>query len=110
MLVLQAVLGSLMLGAAAGSPTLDSYGNPLCITSVDTSTEVDGGRDHGARPDCCGSMCGMAAPLIAEDRTPHSLANPLAFALQVEFALEEVAHLPATDRNQGNPRAPPATF
>lgn len=111
MLVLQAMLGAFALGAAAASPVLDTFGNPLCIVSTDEATMPDGGQDdHGALPDCCGSLCGMLAPLTAEDRAPRSLSNPLSPFLQVEFAFEEVVLPHASVHHPGNPRAPPVAL
>ncbi|MEO3385011.1 hypothetical protein [Mesorhizobium sp. CAU 1741] len=110
MLVLQAMLGAFAMGAASASPMLDVFGNPLCITSQDTAAQSDGDRDHGALPDCCGSACSMFAPLTVEDRTPHSLPNPLPFALHVEFSSDATVVLSAPDHDPGNPRAPPVTL
>lgn len=110
MLVLQAMLGAFAMGAATASPMLDAFGNPLCITSTDAAVQSDGGRDHGTLPDCCGSACGMLAPLTVEDRTPHSLFNPIAPVQHVEFARDAAVYPPAPDHDPGNPRAPPFTL
>lgn len=108
MLVVQALLGSFVLGAAASSPPLDLFGNPLCITSTDR-TGADGERgDHGAMPECCTAACSMFAPAATDARAPLSLYNPLEPAARERgFAFENIGRIFALERGPGNPRAPP---
>lgn len=111
MLVLQAMLGAFALGAVNASPMLDAFGNPLCITSTD-STDSDTGRgEHNALPDCCTVACSMFAAATSEDRSPHSLSNPLpASAVRLRASFDPLVHVVALERSPGSPRSPPLTM
>ena len=109
MLIVQALVGAFALGAMANAdPLLDAFGNPLCITSSDRSALSDE-AGHTALPECCTAACGMFAPLTVEDRTPHSLDNPLPARTRASHTFDTVDLRPLADHNPGNPRAPPAT-
>lgn len=107
MLMLQALVGSFAFGVAANaSPLLDAFGNPLCITSAESAAlSEDGG--HSALPECCTAACGMFAHLTVEDRTPHSLDNPLPAVAQGVATFDARVVTPVLDHDPGKPRAPP---
>ena len=110
MLFFQLALGGFALGtAAAAAPTLDIFGNPLCITGFHASQD-ENDRDHSALPDCCTPGCSMFAPVKGLHREQSALANPLArpdirpTIAHSGFAIE------LDDHDPGNPRAPPFIF
>lgn len=108
MLVLQALVGAFALGAAAASPMLDAFGNPLCITSTDSTDTGSDRSDHSALPDCCTTACSMFAPVTTEERTPSSVLNPFLSASDaLTPAFETVAHFISPERSPGSPRSPP---
>lgn len=105
-LVLQAAAGALALGSAVASPSLDAFGNPLCIGGTAMEQTPDG--VPGLLPDCCTAACALLAPGTA-GAAPHSLANPLAPVSVVAFPAPSGVE-PAASRahGPGNPRAPPS--
>ena len=110
MLVLQALIGSFAVGAAAASPMLDAFGNPLCISSASAADPMPLESDRGAMPDCCAVSCSMFAPLVADQPHAHSLSNPL----EIGSSEQNLSHrytgpAPVFERGPGSPRSPPAT-
>lgn len=93
-------------GATAGtSPTLDVFGNPLCITSHDASGSTDG--DHGKVPSCCTLGCTAVAPLLAE---PEGIVLAVATPVDASAPLAPEGIAPgliSLDHDPGSPRAPP---
>lgn len=108
MLVLQVLLGAYATGAAAAAPPmLDAFGNVLCITSTDAADH--GSADHTALPDCCTVACGMFAPIQANDRTGHSLSNPLPTSvLREPAAFDNTGQAFALEQRPGSARSPPS--
>ncbi|MCO6389595.1 hypothetical protein GTW25_00935 [Aliihoeflea aestuarii] len=107
MLFFQLVLGGFALGtAAAATPTLDIFGNPLCITGTHAPNGEDG-REHSGLPHCCTPGCSMFAPFKSVDREGSAFTNPL--ALQAELSVPARVGIAALleDHDPGNPRAPP---
>lgn len=107
MLAVQLLAGGFAVGAAAaGSPMLDAFGNPLCITSSDVPDAGDQ-NGHSGLPDCCTPGCSMFAPAAGPDRAPAALSNPLdgPTSIVIGTSVSPVATLP--DHDPGNPRAPP---
>lgn len=105
MLVFQGLLGALAIGEAHATPMLDAFGNPLCITSSESSPES---KPHTGLPDCCTVSCSMFAVAGASDRATNSLFNPLPEATAALFTLVAVHIAPLVlARGPGNPRAPP---
>lgn len=106
MLVLQVLLGGFALGAAA-SPLLDTFGNPLCITSSDAPAAGLGHTEHTTLPDCCTVACSPFAQ-AANDGRAHSIANPLRAATpRLHAAFDAVGPAFALDPGSGSPRSPP---
>lgn len=107
-LVLQALIGAFALGAAVASPMLDVFGNPLCITSSDSTKSWPDNTRHSAVPNCCTIACNMFAPVTVDGRTPSSLVNQLPFAAEKPTpAFDSVEHILSPERNPGSPRSPP---
>lgn len=107
MLFVQTLFGSMAFGMAAAAPmTMDAFGNPLCITSMDIADQ-DAPAGHTVLPDCCAPGCLTALPLADGDREASALSNPL--ATQVEPAdLASTNGPPApAEHDPGRPRAPP---
>lgn len=110
MLVLQALIGAFALGAAAASPMLDAFGNPLCITSSDSTKSGSDNTSHSAVPDCCTVACSMFAPVTTDERTPSFVINPLESAGDtLTPAFDTVQRLLSPERGPGSPRSPPLT-
>lgn len=107
MLAVQLLAGGFAAGtAAAGSPMLDAFGNPLCITSSDVPDAGDQ-NSHTGLPDCCTPGCSMFAPAAGPDRAPLSLANPLRTVAKQAFVPHAEPPLGLADHELGHPRAPP---
>lgn len=109
MLFFQIVVGGFALGsAAAASPTLDIFGNPLCITGVTHSQTGDDTRDHSGLPDCCTPGCSMFAPVTSPDRDRYALVNPLDLREALPVATHVAISIHADDHDPASPRAPPS--
>lgn len=108
MLVLQALIGAFALGAAAASPMLDAFGNPLCITSTDSTDTGSDRTSHSAMPDCCTIACNMFAPVTTDERAPSSVANPLPLAVEkLTPDFITVGRILSPEESPGSPRSPP---
>jgi len=108
MLFLQGLLGAFAVGSADAAQ-LDVFGNPLCITSGEHGAAGTDTAHHETMPDCCAVSCGIVAPAAHEDRSPHSLANPLAVAAQpMPAPFAAIAHRFTVEQRPGSPRSPPA--
>lgn len=105
-LVLQGLAGAFATGAAAGSSTLDAFGNPLCVAGMDAGA-MQGDRDHPALPGCCTGACGMFALPDAGGPAPQSLSNPLPLVAGAGTTRDVAAFRPAPGHDPGSPRAPP---
>lgn len=111
MLFFQIAVGGFALGsAAAASPTLDIFGNPLCITGVTHSETAGDTRDHAGLPDCCTPGCSMFAPVTGPDRDRCALFNPLGQREVLPVATHAVIAICADDHDPARPRAPPSMF
>lgn len=105
-LVLQAAAGALALGSAAASPSLDAFGNPLCVGGTALEQAPDGAP--GLLADCCTAACALFAPGTA-GAAPHSLPNPLAPVSVGAFPAPGGGEPAAPHAHgPGNPRAPPS--
>ncbi len=108
MLVLQAVLGAFAAGAAHAAPTLDAFGNPLCITHAPADDQPSPAGSPQL-PDCCTVACSMVAPATDPGATANGLANPLTLAVPAPAAeIPAPADALQPAHEPGNPRAPPA--
>lgn len=106
MLVFQALVTAFAMGPAQAVPVLDAFGNPLCITG--TEAPAHNRADHAVPADCCTVSCSMFASVFADDRTPHSLFNPLSASVPREsLAAEPILRAFVSERWLGSPRAPP---
>lgn len=104
LLVLQLALGAFTIASASTAPTLDIFGNPLCITSSDTRDASDQGM-----PGCCFGPCSICAPLQAGPAPDVVLDHPFTQTTSVLKPAAQVdSHLASTYR-PGNPRAPPSS-
>lgn len=109
MLVLQALIGSFALGAAAAAPMLDAFGHPLCVSGASAAQAAPAGGDHDALPECCAGACCVFAPATADERAPRSLSNPLeAGVREPALSSRDAGPAPAFERGPGSPRSPPA--
>jgi hypothetical protein len=104
MLVLQTVAGAVALGQ--GTPPLDIFGNPLCITSASGHT-APAKTEHPALTECCTLGCNMVSAVAM---SPPDGAG-LSLGRQLETSIIFMAPRPdapiAPEHDPGNPRAPP---
>lgn len=110
-LVSQSVIGALALGAAAGGPQFDAFGNPLCVTGVERS---GGGEhlpsDHSRLPDCCGVACSMFWQSLPVPTDFAGIVLNPRVETRAAFAGYRIdAAGTRGDHEPGNPRAPPLT-
>ncbi|MEQ1941677.1 hypothetical protein ABMA32_04555 [Mesorhizobium sp. VNQ89] len=108
LLFMQALAGAYATGAAAASPMLDAFGNPLCMPGMEQSGGDADGSGHKTLPDCCTVSCSMFLSTVSDDRPTHSLSNPLSTSVARTCSVLD-AHSPAfaLERRSGRPRAPP---
>lgn len=110
-LFLQALVGAYATGAAAAAPMLDAFGNPLCMPGMETSGGDTDRSGQKSLPDCCTVSCSMFLSALADDRSLHSLSNPLSASVARAFsALDANAPTFALERRSGRPRAPPQSI
>lgn len=104
MLVLQTVAGAVALGQ--GTPPLDIFGNPLCITSASGHT-APAKSEHPALTECCTLGCNVVSVVAVTppDGTGLLLGRQLETSI-VFMALRPDASI-APEHDPGNPRAPP---
>ena len=103
----QSFLSGWSTGAMAGTPMLDAFGNPLCITSTDQGGAPAG--DHSKLPNCCTFGCSTVSPVLAApDFDSTSLVRRLVIS-SVLFAIGQDLVIPSPDHDSGSPRAPPLT-
>lgn len=108
LLVLQSLTGALASGYAAGSPMLDAFGNPLCITENITPDNSSDQTDQRMIPDCCTINCNMFAPILSDDPESHSLGNPLVSRQSgVKITIDSILKGSLISNNSGSPRSPP---
>lgn len=105
-LVVQTFLSAWTGAAMAGQPTVDAFGNPLCISDAVQDTSAPAGG-HGAAPACCALGCGAVSTVLP---APADHADLVA----VEFPTTVPARAPSEpapasrpDYDPGSPRAPP---
>ncbi|WP_395449267.1 hypothetical protein ACHMW7_05140 [Aminobacter sp. UC22_36] len=104
MLVLQTVAGALALGQ--GTPPLDIFGNPLCITSASGHT-APARSDHPSLPQCCTLGCNMVS--VTTGSPPEGAGLPVVRPLEatIVFASPRLDPSITPEHDPGNPRAPP---
>lgn len=92
--------------AMAAQPMYDTFGNPLCVTSV-VSDDGSTGGDHAKLPNCC--VFGCAAASAAVDAPQDVVIATLAPSLEATILPEGLSlRDPRPDaRGPGSPRAPP---
>lgn len=94
-------------GATAGAiPTLDAFGNPLCITSHDASGPTDG--DHGKVPSCCTLGCASVAPVLDQPASAVLAVAAPADVISVTVPEGIEPGLRVLDHDPASPRGPPA--
>jgi len=104
MLVLQTVAGAVALGQ--GTPPLDIFGNPLCITSASGHT-APAKSEHPALTECCTLGCNMVSVVVVTPPDGTGLLLGRQFETSIVFmALRPDASI-APEHDPGNPRAPP---
>lgn len=103
-LMLQTAAGALALGK--GTPPLDIFGNPLCITSS-TDHTAPAKSDHPSLPECCTLGCNMFAAAMASP--PDGATLPVGRSREAVVVLQTARLAPPTapDHDPGSPRAPP---
>ena len=106
MLVVQTLLSVWAL--APSEPTLDAFGNPLCITG-DHATGNGPAGDHGKGSTCCMLACSQLQPLagalpqeVAMDLRPGLFARPPANNRDANW-------VERPEFDPGSARAPPTT-
>lgn len=108
LLVVQAAIGSFALAAAVNSPTVDYFGNPLCIESMrGDDGDPAHNSDHAALPDCCTISCSMHVGLALPAESASFLLNPLAVSPGITQELYDTAPRITPDYPPAHPRAPP---
>ncbi|MEO5324696.1 hypothetical protein PV773_15360 [Mesorhizobium sp. CC13] len=102
--MLKTTAGALTLGQ--GSPPLDMFGNPLCITSIADHT-APAKSNHASLPQCCTLGCNMFATPMASP--PDGAALPAGRLRDVAVVVQPARLAPPTapDHDPGRPRAPP---
>jgi len=107
MLALQGLLVAFATAAGHPGENLDSFGNPLCITSTDAHGLGDDA--HKGLPSCCYGICGPVTALSHDARAPHELENPLVLSLDARQPKRFENLRPAPTHAAARPRAPPLT-
>lgn len=92
----------------AATPTLDAFGNPLCITSIDHDGTSPPG-DHSALPNCCTLGCNMPSHLLVADPSGDTGLRWSLSSDDIRFDLAQSFHIHGPEHNPGSPRAPPLT-
>jgi hypothetical protein len=105
-LLLQAFFTAWTTGAAAsGTVPVDTFGNPLCITSPDgSSTPHDGSVKI---PNCCAMGCSMSVTTLADPDDNVQLVREFAGGTIFRFPARETAIHHRDDHDPRSPRAPP---
>lgn len=105
-LLLQAFAAGWAAGATPVAPTVDAFGNVLCVTSVDHEGPSPG-QDHGKMPNCCTFGCSSAVPFLDTSRVDDNwLIEAREFATGRAGTVQAVR----VDRHEldpASPRAPP---
>lgn len=104
MLILQTAAASLALGQ--GTPPLDIFGNPLCITTSTEHTAPAKG-EHPSLPECCTLGCSMFSSVLASPSTGIALLAEHRREAPVVFRAARLDPSTAPEYDPGNPRAPP---
>ncbi|PWK76140.1 hypothetical protein [Aminobacter sp. AP02] len=104
MLILQTVAGAVALGQ--GTPPLDIFGNPLCISSAGGHT-APAKSEHPSLPECCTLGCNMTSAAFSTPPEGVALATALPVELVVRFPATWLDLSTAPKYAPGNPRAPP---
>lgn len=104
MLVLQTAAGALALGQ--GTPPLDIFGNPLCITSSMGHT-APAKSDHPSLPQCCTLGCNLLSAALSTPPEGVALALSLPTQTVVQFPAARLDPSTVLKYVPGNPRAPP---
>ena len=107
-LVLQSFLSAWAASAMPATPTLDIFGNPLCITSVDHDASGQPG-DQSAVQNCCAFGCASASPLPEPPGGEAGLLRPLLAHSGLRFHAGDEVRGDSPDHDPGSPRAPPLT-
>lgn len=104
MLVLQTAAAALALGQ--GTPPLDIFGNPLCITSASGHT-APAKSEHPSLPECCTLGCNMFS--MATGSPPNGAGFRVERPLEARIVFQSPRLDPsiAPEHDPGNPRAPP---
>lgn len=104
MLVLQTATAALAIGQ--GTPPLDIFGNPLCITSA-TDHTAPAKSDHPSLPECCTLGCNMVSAGSAMPPQGVAFAVTSNFQTAVQSVAARRDPPKAGKHDPGSPRAPP---
>ncbi|GAA4124025.1 hypothetical protein ACFFTN_11295 [Aminobacter aganoensis] len=104
MLVMQTATAALAIGQ--GTPPLDIFGNPLCITSA-TDHTAPAKSDHPSLPECCTLGCNMFSVGSAMPSEGVALPVTLPFHLASGLVPARLDPPTAAKHDPGSPRAPP---
>lgn len=106
MLVLQALLGGLASGAhAAGSLTVDAFGQTLCLGARGDPAAPANPSSHP--PDCCTTGCQTAVTPSLLPPTAATAALPVAHRLARQAPPRPARLARAPERSPRHARAPP---
>ena len=92
--------------AAGAMPMLDTWGNPLCVNSVEESGAGHG--EHANLSTCCAMGCVSGFSALAGPDADHFVAVLRVAALSLSTMREGLPRFAAPAPHPGNPRAPPA--
>ena len=105
-IALQALLASYSMAAGVAMPTVDAFGNPLCLSHM-ADGDQDPGKDGTHIPPCCTLACGMAVSLAPPARGVAIFFNPLAQPSDRIADAHAGPVRPVRLALPGYPRAPP---
>ncbi len=106
-LVLQSSLTIWAAAVAPADPMLDSWGNPLCISS---SMDQDGrypANDHSRMLDCCTLGCGASSAALSTPLGASIVLLPPPARSDALRTAYKAAIVQIPDHDPGSPRAPP---
>ena len=109
MLAVQLLAGGFAVGAAAaGSPMLDAFGNPLCITGMNQDGD-NPATDHSEMLDCCTFGCGVSSAALAAPSGAGIALLPPPVRVDALWGARKAVDIQIADHDPGSPRAPPLT-
>jgi hypothetical protein len=107
MLVLQSIGSAFAIGSAGAHPQFDTFGNPICVTTVGGIHSGGPNGKNSRQPDCCTIGCSLSAqPTGMPMDSGWALVTPYACAPMVVRPWQSGPASLSTD-GAVHPRAPP---